>query len=310
MVHTDFEIVSVDPENRDALYGLLEAQADILDPDDAPNRLSEGVRDTLYNAIAGDRECECFLVRDRKTHGIATAVTYYPCWTSEGPGLYLEDIVTSADHRRRGAGHFAMATLALRAVAGGCPNLRWECAAANVTAQHFYDGLGGERMTGRQTWRCEETGMIDAIHAPRLRVFEAAAESLCLPSLGHEGLCDAEGNLLAGAQFYRSYSTFRACSGLHLEKIDVPNQDPHHAQALLEGLWGAYRGSWGGHFDVTVRQDQAWLQPALQEMGFRPLTYGQGIMVPRLMRQQAVRRLAHEALPLRSATSLSNPAFA
>ena len=295
-----FEIVPITHENRDVFFRLLEEQADILEPESAPSRLCDTTRESLFRHVTQTDQCKAFMVHDHAVGAPVTAVTYFDCWTPYGTGLYLEDIITSGNHRRRGHGAFALSALAQIAVESGFDSLRWECAATNSGAQSFYDRLGSHRMEGRQTWRniqgisAENSGSaLHPVTQPRDALsFGLAAAQATGPAICLDGLYGPHRTCLAAAQYYRSYSTFRACAGLHVEALAVPDRNADHARSFLGALWAQRGASWGGHFDITVPESQSWLKPVLSDMGFAPLAYGQGVMVPRVLHGQAVHNLA------------------
>lgn len=314
MSNTDaFEIVPVTRANQPAFIRLLEEQADILEPQSAPTHIPQETADRLVRHLnaPSDPQCRAFMVYDHDIGAPVTAVTYYDCWTPYGAGVYLEDIVTTDSQRGRGHGKFALSALASMALQNGYESLRWECAASNEAAQGFYDRRGGERMQGRQTWRAtapaeipaEEMQLLHPVSNPRDALYFgiAAAQVTRNGAVCLDALYGRHGATVAAAQYYRSYSTFNARAGLHVENIVVPDQRPSHLHTFLTSLWARRRSNWGGHFDITVTDSQRWMEPALEAIGFEPLTYGQGVMVPRVMRADAMRRLAQGYAPRPSA---------
>lgn len=63
------------------------------------------------------------------------------------PGIYLEDLFISPEHRGRGFGERLLIHLARLAVERDCGRLEWSVLDWNTPALRFYERLGAERMT-------------------------------------------------------------------------------------------------------------------------------------------------------------------
>ncbi len=88
--------------------------------------------------------------------GIAIYFFNYSTWLAK-PGLYLEDLIVSAEHRGLGAGKKILKRLAQIAVERGCGRFEWSCLDWNTPAREFYHSIGavaqdewvGYRMSGK-----------------------------------------------------------------------------------------------------------------------------------------------------------------
>jgi GNAT superfamily N-acetyltransferase len=69
------------------------------------------------------------------------------------PGLWLEDLYVSAQHRRAGVGRALLGHLAAVALERGYGRLEWTALHWNEPALRFYDSLGAQRLHEWQTLR-------------------------------------------------------------------------------------------------------------------------------------------------------------
>jgi len=80
----------------------------------------------------------------------------YSTWLAK-PGLYLEDLYVSPEHRGIGAGVLLLRRLANIALDKGCGRFEWSCLDWNKASRDFYQALGaksqdewvGYRMEGK-----------------------------------------------------------------------------------------------------------------------------------------------------------------
>ena len=88
---------------------------------------------------------------------VAFALYFFNFSTFLGkPGLYLEDLFVTPEHRGRGLGKALLLHLAAIANARGCGRMEWAVLDWNVDAIAFYESLGATRMPEWQ--RCRLTG--------------------------------------------------------------------------------------------------------------------------------------------------------
>jgi GNAT superfamily N-acetyltransferase len=88
---------------------------------------------------------------------VAFALYFFNFSTFLGkPGLYLEDLFVTPEHRGRGLGKALLLHLAAIANARGCGRMEWAVLDWNVDAIAFYKSLGATRMPEWQL--CRLTG--------------------------------------------------------------------------------------------------------------------------------------------------------
>ncbi|MCL2505307.1 MAG: GNAT family N-acetyltransferase [Alphaproteobacteria bacterium] len=297
-----FFIQPVTKKYVEPFYDLIQEQAEHHSFVSHSSREAE-IR-KLFEAVQR-KDLQAFLVADRETDKSLCAVTFVDCWTAHGPGVYLEDIVTTKKQRGKGIGHFAMAALAQITLCKGYSYLAWECAANNLVAHRFYDSFGCERHDDLLTWRFKGPFAEPKDKESIVQLFSENAASVCLPEYDC-GLNPANPNMvvlvavdkagtpIAKSIAYRSYSTFRLVSGMHVETF-VPNGcGKETAAAMLEKQIQiqAAKG-WTGHTDITISKDsKKSLVPVIRELGFEPLSYGDDRMVPRCLCGEALEAAA------------------
>jgi GNAT superfamily N-acetyltransferase len=71
------------------------------------------------------------------------------------PGLWLEDLYVSPEHRRAGVGRALLAHVARVAAHNGYGRVEWSALDWNAPALEFYAGLGAERLTEWEVHRLE-----------------------------------------------------------------------------------------------------------------------------------------------------------
>jgi len=94
---------------------------------------------------------------DGEAIGFAVYFYNYSTWLAK-PGLYLEDLYVSQEHRGKGAGLALLKHLASIAVKNNCGRFEWSCLDWNTPSREFYESLGakpqkewiGYRMEGEQ----------------------------------------------------------------------------------------------------------------------------------------------------------------
>ncbi|MCY4624815.1 MAG: GNAT family N-acetyltransferase [Chloroflexi bacterium] len=121
----------------------------------------ESVRATLFGDAPSAEALLGFV--DDTPAGFAVYFHTYSTFLAR-PGLYLEDIYVSPEHRRQGLGSLLMRRVAAIAVERGCGRFEWAALDWNTDAHRFYEGLGAEmlsewrlfRMTGEALRRLGE----------------------------------------------------------------------------------------------------------------------------------------------------------
>ena len=88
--------------------------------------------------------------------GMAIYFYNYSTWLAK-PGLYLEDLYISLEHRGKGAGKLLLTKMAKIALDKGCGRFEWSCLDWNKPSRDFYESIGaasqdewvGYRMSGQ-----------------------------------------------------------------------------------------------------------------------------------------------------------------
>jgi GNAT superfamily N-acetyltransferase len=86
---------------------------------------------------------------DDRPVGFALYFRTFSTWLCR-PGLWLEDLYVSPEHRRAGVGRELLAHLARTAVERGYGRVEWSALDWNTPALNFYEGIGAERL---EEWR-------------------------------------------------------------------------------------------------------------------------------------------------------------
>ncbi len=155
---------SAEPEDADALFGLIKALADY-------EKLSHEVTGDAASLAAhlGDKKTEtswperpiveAILVEvDGRAVGFALFFTNYSTFLTK-PGIYLEDLFVLPAYRGMGLGKLLLARLARLALERDCGRLEWSVLDWNEPAIAFYQHMGATILS---EWRiCRVDG--DAI---------------------------------------------------------------------------------------------------------------------------------------------------
>lgn len=101
----------------------------------------ETIKTTMFAEHSGVYGLICEL--EGKAIGFSVYFYNYSTWLAK-PGLYLEDLYVSLEHRGKGAGIALLKTLARIAVEKGCGRFEWSCLDWNTPSREFYESLGAE----------------------------------------------------------------------------------------------------------------------------------------------------------------------
>jgi GNAT superfamily N-acetyltransferase len=82
------------------------------------------------------------------------------------PGIWLEDLYVSPEHRRAGVGRALLAHLAAIARERGCARLEWAALRWNEPALRFYDAIGAQRLEEWVTLRLDGDALQRLAAAP------------------------------------------------------------------------------------------------------------------------------------------------
>jgi GNAT superfamily N-acetyltransferase len=91
---------------------------------------------------------------DDRPVGFALYFRTFSTWLCR-PGLWLEDLYVSPEHRRAGVGRELLAHLARLAVERGYGRVEWSALNWNTPALDFYEDIGAERLQEWQVHRLE-----------------------------------------------------------------------------------------------------------------------------------------------------------
>jgi GNAT superfamily N-acetyltransferase len=114
----------------------------------------ETIKETIF---CRDSHVNAFICeQDGQAIGMAIYFYNYSTWLAK-PGLYLEDLYVSLEHRGKGAGKLLLKKMAQVALDKGCGRFEWSCLDWNKPSRDFYESIGaksqdewvGYRMSGQ-----------------------------------------------------------------------------------------------------------------------------------------------------------------
>ena len=114
----------------------------------------ETIRSSIFSADSHVSALIC--EQDNQPIGMAVYFFNYSTWLAK-PGLYLEDLYVSPEHRGKGAGKQLLQRMAQIALEKGCGRFEWSCLDWNKPSRDFYESIGavsqdewvGYRMSGQ-----------------------------------------------------------------------------------------------------------------------------------------------------------------
>jgi GNAT superfamily N-acetyltransferase len=141
-----------EPTDVELIFSLI---VELADYERARERVI-GTTELLSSALFGaDAVAEAAIAElDGEPVGFALWFRTFSTWLCL-PGLWLEDLYVSPQHRRGGVGRVLLAHVAAVAVDHGCGRLEWSALYWNAPALEFYAGLGAERLEEWQVHRLE-----------------------------------------------------------------------------------------------------------------------------------------------------------
>jgi GNAT superfamily N-acetyltransferase len=108
-----------------------------------PNAVDVSV-DQLREHGFGQNPYYEFLVAEVDNEIAGIALYYYKYSTWKGPSLYLEDLIVSAKHRRKGIGEKLVSALKEKAQKEKMGRFEWQVLDWNESAINFYKKLGAD----------------------------------------------------------------------------------------------------------------------------------------------------------------------
>ena len=150
------DIRSAVPADVPAILGLIRGLADYEKLSDQVVATEDLLTSALFPADGAVPFVHCVLGRVDGVP-VAFALYFFNFSTFLGrPGLYLEDLFVTPEHRGRGLGKALLLHLAAIANARGCGRMEWAVLDWNVDAIAFYESIGATRMPEWQL--CRLTG--------------------------------------------------------------------------------------------------------------------------------------------------------
>lgn len=92
--------------------------------------------------------------------GMAIYFYNYSTWLAK-PGLYLEDLYVSPEHRGKGAGILLLKTMAKVALQNNCGRFEWSCLDWNKPSRDFYHSIGAQSQDEWVGYRMSGQTLID-----------------------------------------------------------------------------------------------------------------------------------------------------
>lgn len=114
----------------------------------------ETIKQSIFSANSHVNALIC--MQGEQALGMAIYFYNYSTWLAK-PGIYLEDLYVSLEHRGKGAGKLLLKKMAQIAVQNNCGRFEWSCLDWNKPSRDFYQSIGaqsqdewvGYRMSGK-----------------------------------------------------------------------------------------------------------------------------------------------------------------
>lgn len=154
--------IRIRPADRTDVPRLFSLIAELAEYERAPDKVA-GHEELLEAALFGPQPAaeaviaELDAERVPRPHPVVGFALFYPTFSTWLclPGLWLEDLYVSPQHRRSGVGYALLAHLARLALQRGCGRLEWAVLHWNTPALSFYEKLGAQRLDEWQTLRLD-----------------------------------------------------------------------------------------------------------------------------------------------------------
>ena len=152
---TDLEITPATPADAETILNFVKELAQYEKAEHEVLATEETITESMFKPHSGVHGLIC--ESGGEAIGFAVYFYNYSTWLAK-PGLYLEDLYVSQEHRGKGAGLALLKHLAAIAVENGCGRFEWSCLDWNTPSREFYESLGakpqpewiGYRMEGEQ----------------------------------------------------------------------------------------------------------------------------------------------------------------
>ncbi len=102
------------------------------------------------------------LICEQGNQALAMAIYFYnySTWLAK-PGLYLEDLYVSPEHRGKGAGKLLLKKMAQTALQNNCGRFEWSCLDWNKPSRDFYQSIGAQSQDEWVGYRMSGQTLID-----------------------------------------------------------------------------------------------------------------------------------------------------
>lgn len=138
------------PRDADVIVQFVRALAEYEREPEAVEATPAVLRAQMESA---DPPFECLIAeQDGVAAGFALFFRNYSTWRGR-PGLFLEDLFVTPQHRRKGIGRALLQHLAAISVERGYGRMEWSVLDWNTPAHDFYRAIGAAPMDQWTVWR-------------------------------------------------------------------------------------------------------------------------------------------------------------
>jgi len=116
------------------------------------------IKSSMFDENSGVHGLICEV--EGKAIGFSVYFYNYSTWLAK-PGLYLEDLYISPEHRGIGAGIGLLRRLANIALDKGCGRFEWSCLDWNKPSRDFYQALGAKSQDEWIGYRMEDETLVN-----------------------------------------------------------------------------------------------------------------------------------------------------
>ncbi|WP_407075592.1 N-acetyltransferase family protein [Paraglaciecola sp.] len=116
------------------------------------------IKDSLFSK--GSHVNALICEQNGQALGMAIYFYNYSTWLAK-PGLYLEDLYVSPEHRGKGAGKLLLKRMAQIALQNDCGRFEWSCLDWNTPSREFYESIGAKSLDEWIGYRMSGEALID-----------------------------------------------------------------------------------------------------------------------------------------------------
>ncbi|QHL88092.1 GNAT family N-acetyltransferase [Nibribacter ruber] len=129
------------PDDLAAVHALI---VELAVFEKAPDEVTNSLQDMHQDGF-GEQPIFEFYVADSEEEGIVGIALYYTAYSTwKGKMLFLEDIVITERHRRKGFGRLLFNAVVEAAKAGNYKRMKWQVLDWNEPAINFYRSIGAQ----------------------------------------------------------------------------------------------------------------------------------------------------------------------